>query len=76
LYARPVTIASGGSARRPALAPADRADAYYQLALAWFEAGDLDQARRSVLRALEVAPSFEPAQQLLLRIRERRGSGQ
>jgi tetratricopeptide (TPR) repeat protein len=59
-----------------ALAPADRADAYYQLALAWFEAGDLDQARRSVLRALEVAPSFEPAQQLLLRIRERRGSGQ
>jgi tetratricopeptide (TPR) repeat protein len=54
--------------------PTDRAEAYYQLALAWSEAGEWDQARRSVLRALEVAPSYEPAQQLLLRIRERRGS--
>ena len=57
-----------------ALAPPDRAEAYYQLALAWFEAGELDQARRAVLRALEAAPSYEPAQQLLLRIRERQGS--
>lgn len=55
-----------------ALAPADRAEAYYQLALAWTEAGDLGEARRSVLRSLEVAPAYEPAQLLLLRIRERR----
>ncbi len=55
-----------------ALDPVDRADALYQLALAHFEAGDNAAARRVVLRALEVAPNFEKAQQLLLRLR---GSG-
>ncbi|MGD8866077.1 MAG: tetratricopeptide repeat protein, partial [Gemmatimonadales bacterium] len=52
-----------------ALDPADRADALYQLALAYFEAGDLANARRTVLRALEGAPGFERAQDLLLEIR-------
>lgn len=53
-----------------ALAPVDRAEAQYQLALAYYGAGKLDDARSAVLRALETAPSFERAQELLLRIRE------
>jgi tetratricopeptide (TPR) repeat protein len=51
-----------------ALAPVDRAEALYQLALAWHELGDEKQARTSVLRALEDAPNFTPAQELLLTI--------
>jgi tetratricopeptide (TPR) repeat protein len=54
-----------------ALAPVDRVEALYQLALAYFAAGDMDDARRSVLSALETAPGFERAQELLLKIRER-----
>jgi tetratricopeptide (TPR) repeat protein len=49
-----------------ALAPTDRAEAYYQLAKALLDAGDRTQARREVLRALEEAPSFRQAQDLLL----------
>ena len=52
-----------------ALNPVDKAEAHYQLALAYFEAGDSANARREVLRALEEAPSFEKAQELLLRLR-------
>ena len=52
-----------------ALNPVDRAKALYQLALAHFEAGDVAAARRVVLSALEAAPNFEKAQQLLLRLR-------
>jgi tetratricopeptide (TPR) repeat protein len=52
-----------------ALDPVDRAEAEYQLALAYFEAGDLREARRAVLRALERAPNFEKALELLLDIR-------
>lgn len=52
-----------------ALDPVDRAEARYQLARAYFEAGDGASARREVLRALEEAPSFEQAQRLLLEIR-------
>jgi cellulose synthase operon protein C len=51
-----------------ALRPVDRAEALYQLALAEFEAGQREAARRSVLRALEIAPGYERAQELLLRI--------
>ena len=54
--------------------PVDRAEAEYQLASAYFESGDLRQARRSILRALERAPNFEKALELLLEIRSR-GSG-
>jgi len=52
-----------------ALKPVDRAEALYQLALAYRDAGDAANARRSVLRALEEAPHFEQAQQLLLALR-------
>ncbi|MSR07777.1 MAG: tetratricopeptide repeat protein [Gemmatimonadetes bacterium] len=55
-----------------ALDPVDRAEAEYQLARAYLEAGDVAAARREVLKALEEAPSFESAQQLLLDIRSRR----
>jgi tetratricopeptide (TPR) repeat protein len=52
-----------------ALAPTDRADALYRLALALAAAGDRSAARREVLRALDLAPGFEAAQDLLLSIR-------
>jgi Tfp pilus assembly protein PilF len=57
-----------------ALDPVDRAEAEYQLALAYFEAGNLREARRAVLRALERAPNFEKALDLLLEVRSR-GTG-
>ncbi len=49
-----------------ALNPVDRAEAIYQLALAYQRAGDAASAKRQVLQALELAPSFERAQDLLL----------
>ena len=51
-----------------ALDPVDRPEALYQLALALAEAGDVPGARREVLRALELAPRFQRAQELLLRL--------
>ncbi|HEX6559963.1 MAG TPA: hypothetical protein VF021_10885, partial [Longimicrobiales bacterium] len=53
-----------------ALQPVDMAEARYQLALAHYQAGDRANARREVLRALEAAPSFERAQELLLKLSE------
>ena len=52
-----------------ALRPTDEAEARYQLAVALQQAGDVAEARREVLRALELAPAFERAQQLLLALR-------
>ncbi len=52
-----------------ALNPADRADALYRLALAHRDAGDREAARSAVLRALDVAPNFEEALELLLELR-------
>ncbi|MBX6362478.1 MAG: tetratricopeptide repeat protein [Gemmatimonadetes bacterium] len=52
-----------------ALDPADRAEALYQLAAARLAAGDRAGAKRDVLRALEAAPDFATAQQLLLKLR-------
>ncbi|MES3032509.1 MAG: tetratricopeptide repeat protein [Gemmatimonadota bacterium] len=52
-----------------ALGPADRANALYRLAQALAAAGDRTAARREVLRALDLAPNFEAAQDLLLTIR-------
>ncbi len=52
-----------------ALAPVDSAEAFYQVALACFDGGRLEEAHAAVLRALERAPSFEKAQDLLLEIR-------
>jgi tetratricopeptide (TPR) repeat protein len=49
--------------------PADAAGAHYDLARAMLAAGNRADARREVLRALEIAPDFEKAQELLLKIR-------
>ncbi len=49
--------------------PPDRAGALHQLAAAHFRAGEHTAARRRVLEALEVAPTYEPALRLLLRLR-------
>ena len=54
-----------------ALEPVDMAEALYQLARAQVGAGDLADAKRSVLGALEIAPGFPAAQDLLLAIVER-----
>ena len=58
-----------------ALNPVDRAEALYQLALAYYQAGEPQAARREVLRALEDAPNFEKAQELLLRLQAGRSGG-
>ena len=53
-----------------ALGPVDRAEALYLLALAQRDNGDPQSARRSVLRALDIAPNYESALELLLMLRE------
>jgi len=55
---------------RAALAakPADAAVAHYDLAQAYLAAGQNTEAKTETLAALEIAPSFEPAQSLLLKI--------
>jgi tetratricopeptide (TPR) repeat protein len=58
-----------------ALDPTDRVEALYQLALAYADSGDLASARREVLRALEQAPNYSKAQDLLLRLRSARPPG-
>lgn len=55
-----------------ALDPTDRVEALYQLAEAYAAAGDVASARREVLRALEQAPNYAKAQDLLLRLRSTR----
>jgi tetratricopeptide (TPR) repeat protein len=52
-----------------ALDPVDRADAHYQLAAALSRAGDRVAARSEVLKALEIAPNFQAALDLLLELR-------
>jgi tetratricopeptide (TPR) repeat protein len=59
-----------------ALNPVDRAEALYQLAKTYFDSGDLGNARSVLLRALENAPNFQKAQELLLEIHGRSGTGQ
>lgn len=53
-----------------ALHPLDKAGALYDLAQAYFAARQLDKAEATVLAALEAAPGFRPAQQLLLKIED------
>jgi tetratricopeptide (TPR) repeat protein len=57
---------------RSALAsnPPDRAEAFADLADAYVLAGEWAEAKRQTLAALEIAPSFERAQDLLLKIAE------
>ena len=52
-----------------ALAPTDRAEALYLLAVAYRADSDIVAARRAVLGALEVAPNYEEALELLLELR-------
>jgi tetratricopeptide (TPR) repeat protein len=51
-----------------ALAPPNVAEANYNVAAAFHALGRQPEARRAVLRALEAAPRYEKAQELLLRI--------
>ena len=50
--------------------PPDRAQAHVELAEAYLAAGQYAEAKRQTLDALEIAPSFERAQDLLLKISE------
>jgi tetratricopeptide (TPR) repeat protein len=52
------------------LDPTDRAHAYYRLALALHRDGASTEARSVVLRALEIAPNYEDAVDLLIEIRD------
>ncbi len=51
-----------------ALNAPDKAGAYFHLAEAQLGAGNRAEARKSVLKCIEIAPAFEPAQELLLKI--------
>ncbi|HEV8189417.1 MAG TPA: tetratricopeptide repeat protein [Pyrinomonadaceae bacterium] len=51
-----------------ALAPPNVAEANYNIAAAYHALGRQPEAKRAVLRALEAAPRYEKAQELLLRI--------
>jgi len=51
-----------------ALAPPNIAEANYNVAAAFHALGRQPEAKRAVLRALEAAPRYEKAQELLLRI--------
>jgi Flp pilus assembly protein TadD len=51
-----------------ALKPADAAESHYQLAKALHAAHRLSEAKDQVVMALEAAPGFKPAQQLLLQL--------
>ncbi len=51
-----------------ALNPFDKADTYYRLAAAQFRQNQLDSAKRHVLLALDAAPRYRVAHQLLLKI--------
>jgi tetratricopeptide (TPR) repeat protein len=51
-----------------ALQPPNLAEANYNLATAYYALGRQPEAKRAVLRALEAAPRYEKAQELLLRI--------
>jgi cellulose synthase operon protein C len=51
-----------------AMHPLDRASAQFELAQAYFEAGQKDKAEENVVQALEAAPDYRPAQKLLLQL--------
>jgi cellulose synthase operon protein C len=57
-----------------ALGPADKASAHCDLAESYLLAGRKDDAKREALAALEIAPTFERAQDLLLRAIDGAGS--
>jgi tetratricopeptide (TPR) repeat protein len=50
--------------------PLDMASAQYNLAHAYFAAGQRDKAEEHLLASLEAAPGYRPAQKLLLQIKD------
>jgi tetratricopeptide (TPR) repeat protein len=50
--------------------PLDKASAQFNLAQAYFAAGQKDKAEENVLQALEAAPGYRPAQKLLLQLED------
>jgi cellulose synthase operon protein C len=54
-----------------ALGPVDRAAAYTDLAESYFKSGKRAEAKRQTLAALEIAPTYERAQELLLKLVDR-----
>jgi TolA-binding protein len=50
--------------------PLDKASAQFNLAQAYFAAGQKDKAEENVLQALETAPGYRPAQKLLLQLED------
>lgn len=71
-HAGDYAVVSQGYAALLDLQPLDAGRLHYELALARYQLDDLDQAREHVLIALEETPRFRVAQQLLLKIAERR----
>ena len=57
-----------------ALDPVDRAEAFYQLAWAYERAGNRSSAHEQILYALEIAPNYFRAQELLLSLRKTKPS--
>ena len=53
-----------------AMHPLDMASAQFNLAQAYFAAGQADKAEENVLQALETAPDYRPAQRLLLQLED------
>jgi cellulose synthase operon protein C len=53
-----------------AMHPLDKASAEFDLAQAYFAAGQKDKAQESVLASLEAAPDYRPAQKLLLQLQD------
>ncbi len=49
----------------------DRAQGLYDLAVAYYEAGDSASAKRELLRALEIAPGFKEGLALLVKLSPR-----
>jgi tetratricopeptide (TPR) repeat protein len=54
------------------LNPSDAAGAHYDLSRAFLASGKKQEAKREILRALEIAPTFIKAQELLLKLSESR----
>jgi tetratricopeptide (TPR) repeat protein len=50
------------------LQPHDMATAWYRLAQAQYQLGDIERSQAHLLQALDVAPNFRPAQRLLLKL--------
>ena len=57
-----------------AMKPLDKAGAEFDLAQAYYAAGEKAKAEETVLLALEAAPGFRPAQKLLLELEKPDGT--